>query len=1367
MKYFVVVIWFLSSHLYAQTPGLIVKPAVAGQSVLDPNADGYTSADNTGFSVSDETESEIPFVRLVLPNAEPTSDLATGPSCGFTDMVDNATSYSSAYTYLSGSGNWLFRFRLGNYATNSKGYSILIDTDGLFGATGALKDPNYVTGNPGFEVEIILVTNFGVRLNDVDGTTTPTLKTTLAYADYCQKSVALSANCSNPDYFYDFYIPFSTITTYFPSFTSSTSVRLVANTVISTLSALQGGPSDIAGINDQAYAGNWSNAWTSVVDASLPTAPNNLSGGFPPVRSVAPAVNSPLAVGGTSVSGTSSEANGSVITVYVNGVSVGTTTVSGGTWTLTGISALTLSAAVKATATATGKSVSYYSSIVTVGSTCSLVPSITCSSAKGIGGSGPSGAATGTTIKIYGPDAPGTLLLSTTTTASNTFLYNCAGGTTNCTGGGPNCIASGVFWVTAQESGKCESPKTTTVCIGTTGTASTPVITTNPILATTTSITGTATAGNTILLYIDNILTATTTATGGNWTFSSQVFTLGQVVSVQAVQVGACNSASATRTVSETSTAPVVTGPIITGATSVSGTSVEASGTTITIYKNGTSISTTTVDANGNWTKTGLTAFVGGDLIKATATATGEAVSAFSNTITVSSRSTAPAISGSYAEGAVTVSGTSSAANGTTITVYLDGVSLGTTTVAAGAWSLTGIGAFDLYPGGVLTATATESGKAESVPSASVTVSCSNPSAALSLNVLTSTICLNTTASIQVLASQSNVIYTLRNTGNTVSMGPSMLGTGGTITLASFRITTNQTFAVQAVKIPNTSCTTPLTAQASVSVTQPVDVTGVTSGDYYWTGSSSNAYWTNDDNWVLRNGSSFQTVTVPPTAADNVIIKPLESCIASQPSVVTPSSATIPAVCKNLTIASGGSLVLENNASERAITVNGNWSNSGTFTPNAGTIKFAGGTTQTISSASGSETFSTLIVEGAGTIVRPSVDMSVAALNLTSGVLDLNGHKVTISSSSSSAVVRTAGFVRSESQSGAGELRWAIGNTTNVNYVFPMGNASNDYIPVTLRLTAGNVGTAGVSTVFATQSSSSNWPTGSEAVTSVATPTQALRRYWHLASTQASGSYTATVTFSFASSEDPTATILDVTSSGIKMQRWNGTSWNTPLSGQTFSATSPVRTVSVPGITQFSWWSGGNANKSPLPVELLYFKGRNTANQVELEWATATETNCRAFVIERSADGSRYDVLGTLPGAGHSLVKKTYSFTDKGAREGFNYYRLKQVDWDGRFKYSHVVSIDVQGHSIFDLTAYPNPSKRSPAVTVVASRPCDVTIQVYDYLGHLHFSKTIHASDWEKEIHLEIPGFNNIPVGIYFIRAQGGGQEVSLKMIKD
>jgi len=129
--------------------------------------------------------------------------------------------------------------------------------------------------------------------------------------------------------------------------------------------------------------------------------------------------------------------------------------------------------------------------------------------------------------------------------------------------------------------------------------------------------------------------------------------------------------------------APVVTSPIAEGATSVSGTSTEGNGTTIDVYVNGSSVGTTTVTTNA-WTKSGLTALVTGDLVKAKATASGKLEGSFSGTVTVQAITAAPTVGSPIAEGATSVSGTSSEADGTTITVYVNGSSVGTTTVSSG-----------------------------------------------------------------------------------------------------------------------------------------------------------------------------------------------------------------------------------------------------------------------------------------------------------------------------------------------------------------------------------------------------------------------------------------------------------------------------------------------------------------------------------------------------------------------------------------------------------------------------------------------------------------------------------------------------------
>ena len=148
LKIFVVVLTAISFQflnpvqVIAQTPGLIYERATGGGgAVLDPNGDGYTSTTTFGFSGNDQTDSEIPYVPLVFPMVEPPSDLGAGPNCSFTDFVDSGIE-DPIQNYIDGNGNWLFRMRMGNSSPNAKSYSILVDTDGLYGSSGPNADPD-------------------------------------------------------------------------------------------------------------------------------------------------------------------------------------------------------------------------------------------------------------------------------------------------------------------------------------------------------------------------------------------------------------------------------------------------------------------------------------------------------------------------------------------------------------------------------------------------------------------------------------------------------------------------------------------------------------------------------------------------------------------------------------------------------------------------------------------------------------------------------------------------------------------------------------------------------------------------------------------------------------------------------------------------------------------------------------------------------------------------------------------------------------------------------------------------------------------------------------------------------------------------
>lgn len=247
-----------------QTAGEIFSPATSVSSFLDPDLDNFITATGAAFSGSaDEiTEFEGNWTARYQRVTEPSGDAATGSACASVDIVDppgeKYALYTSVYdpdgypTNSDGDEFFLVRLRIGKDPGNANfGYSVLLDTDLLFGSG---TDPNSVTGNEGFEIEIRLKNGGGgkgIHLDDVDGTTSGTNKASYAIGTHHQKSYAAytATGCTNDPIFVDIAIPFSDLQTYF-GLTPSSNVRIVAATTSSGASALGSGVSDISGTDD-------------------------------------------------------------------------------------------------------------------------------------------------------------------------------------------------------------------------------------------------------------------------------------------------------------------------------------------------------------------------------------------------------------------------------------------------------------------------------------------------------------------------------------------------------------------------------------------------------------------------------------------------------------------------------------------------------------------------------------------------------------------------------------------------------------------------------------------------------------------------------------------------------------------------------------------------------------------------------------------------------------------------------------------------------------------------------------------------------------------------------------------------------------
>lgn len=139
---------------------------------------------------------------------------------------------------------------------------------------------------------------------------------------------------------------------------------------------------------------------------------------------------------------------------------------------------------------------------------------------------------------------------------------------------------------------------------------------------------------------------------------------------------------------------------------------------------------------------------------------------------------------------------------------------------------------------------------------------------------------------------------------------------------------------------------------------------------------------------------------------------------------------------------------------------------------------------------------------------------------------------------------------------------------------------------------------------------------------------------------------------------------------------------------------------------------------TPLPVALLSFEVKCNNSENQISWATATEINNAGFEIERSlTDDIHFEKIGTVAGNGNSSQMHQYSFTDRNIEISTSYfYRLKQIDFDGRINYSHIIQ-SKSFKAVTSFTAGPNPFQGNATIYYTNEEPAFVVMEVYNSSG--------------------------------------------------
>ena len=183
-----------------------------------------------------------------------------------------------------------------------------------------------------------------------------------------------------------------------------------------------------------------------------------------------------------------------------------------------------------------------------------------------------------------------------------------------------------------------------------------------------------------------------------------------------------------------------------------------------------------------------------------------------------------------------------------------------------------------------------------------------------------------------------------------------------------------------------------------------------------------------------------------------------------------------------------------------------------------------------------------------------------------------------------------------------------------------------------------------------------------------------------------------------------------------------------------------------------------NVGGTPLPVEYAYFNVNTENDKVILNWATTTEDNNSHFVIEHSGNGIHWEALTNVNGKGYSSTTHAYTYTDSESKGTHHYYRLKQVDKDGKWHLSSVKYIYLKHQPI---TVYPNPFKDHLKIAFTAiDEDISKTIYLSNAVGEVVYqSNTANREN----ITIDVSSLNN---GIYHLKIIYNDIANNYKLIK-
>ena len=353
-------------------------------------------------------------------------------------------------------------------------------------------------------------------------------------------------------------------------------------------------------------------------------------------------------------------------------------------------------------------------------------------------------------------------------------------------------------------------------------------------------------------------------------------------------------------------------------------------------------------------------------------------------------------------------------------------------------------------------------------------------------------------------------------------------------------------------------------------------------------------------------------------------------------------------------------------------------------------------------------------------------------------------------------IARTNGYIRAETNGDNGNVIWRCAKNAILPITIPFGfnSLAANYVPVTLTPITAKFDSIVVST-YRTNVANAPLPPGVFHVNNlggVDNSLQTVDRFWKI---NATGSF-ASVNASLRCTASEQGTIVNP-----RAQNWVPSSlgWALPVGAQ--SNLAPNGTLANAQPTMTGWWTLA-ALLNPLPVELLSFKAECEKEQMKITWSTASEINNELFTIERSPNGVEFESIGSVNGVGNSTTNQYYSLLDHAPLDGINYYRLKQTDFDGTYKYSETITkyscINSGNVKIYSYVEH----DQNIQVVMETNAGEKATLFVTDLSGRVVYNKGVTIASGFNQFTIPVSTFSQ---GMYMITLRGELNSYSDKVV--